>query len=305
MKVAFIGLGSIAKKHIHALNIINKDISLYAVRHREKASKQNGVINVVFSDLKNLDLDAIIISNPSVFHAQNILELVELDTPIMVEKPICVSMDQLKQLDEISRHSAPLIYTACNLRFHPLITFLKAYLQREKPKIFEVSAYCGSYLPSWRENADYENTYSAKANMGGGVHLDLIHEFDYLSFLFGKPNKVEKFYAKRSDLKIDSIDYAHYRIDFENFTATNTLNYFRRDSKRTLEIVTENDTILLDFINGNIKLLMEDKTLFEVDKNAMFLSYVNQMNYFLSLFENKQEPMNTLDESIDIIRHIL
>ena len=259
MKVAFIGLGSIAKKHIHALNIINKDISLYAVRHREKASKQDGVKNIVFSDLKILDLDAIIISNPSVFHAQNILELVELDTPIMVEKPICVSMDQLKQLDEISRHSAPLIYTACNLRFHPLITFLKAYLQREKPKIFEVSAYCGSYLPSWRENADYENTYSAKANMGGGVHLDLIHEFDYLIFLFGKPNKVEKFYAKRSDLKIDSIDYAHYRIDFENFTAINTLNYFRRDSKRTLEIVAENDTILLDFISGKICSLKEGK----------------------------------------------
>ena len=305
MKIAFIGLGSIAKKHIHALNIINKEISMYAVRHTEKASKRDGIKNIVFSDLKNLDLDAIIISNPSVFHAQNILELVELDTPIMVEKPICVSMDQLKQLDELSKHSTPLIYTACNMRFHPLITFFKAYLQREKPKILEVSAYCGSYLPSWRENADYENTYSAKANMGGGVHLDLIHEFDYLSFLFGKPSKVEKFYTRRSNLKIDSIDYAHYCIDFENFTATNTLNYFRRDSKRILEVVAEDDTILLDFISGNISSLGEGKTLLEVDENAMTSSYVNQMNYFLSLIDNKQEPMNTLDESLDIIRYIL
>ena len=39
MKVAFIGLGSIAKKHINALNIINKDISLYAVRHGKLLNK--------------------------------------------------------------------------------------------------------------------------------------------------------------------------------------------------------------------------------------------------------------------------
>ena len=37
----------------------------------------------------------------------------------------------------------------------------------------------------------------------------------------------------------------------------------------------------------------------------MTSSYVNQMNYFLSLFDNKQEPMNRLDESLDIIRYLL
>ena len=46
---------------------------------------------------------------------------------------------------------------------------------------------CSSYLPNG-ENADYV-IYSSK-RMGGGVSLDLIHEIDYILYLFGKPEKI-------------------------------------------------------------------------------------------------------------------
>ena len=305
MKIAFIGLGSIARKHIAALKQIDNNAIIHAVRHQKGSSEKDGIKNIAFSDLKNINLDAIIITNPSVFHAQNIIDLVDLGVPLMVEKPICVSNDQWSKLNELSTRNTPLIYTACNLRFHPLIKFLKDYLKRKKPTIYEVSAYCGSYLPLWRENVNYADLYSAKSNMGGGVHLDLIHEIDYLNFLFGQPRNTEKFYAKRSNLKIDSIDYAHYHLDFNDFSAAITLNYFRRDSKRTLEIVTDQDTIKLDFIKGNIASLEQKEILLDVEENAMEQSYLNQMNYFLSLIKHKEKPMNTLIESLDIIQYVL
>ena len=305
MKIAFIGLGSIARKHIAALKQLDKTAIIFAVRHQETPSEKEGINTITFSALSTLDLDAIIITNPSVYHTQNILDLVHLRIPIMVEKPLCISNGQRKKLQQLNTQDLPIIYTACNLRFHPLIQYLKAYLNENTLTIFEVNAYCGSYLPSWRPDSDYRSSYSAQEAMGGGVHLDLMHELDYLHFLFGKPKAVEKVHKKYSTLDLDSVDYAHYWLDFKDFSATITLNYFRRDSKRTLEIVTDQGTIELDFISGTITLLAQKEILYEVGSNAMEQSYINQINYFLSLINHKEKPMNTLIESLDIIQHVL
>lgn len=305
MRIAFIGLGSIAQKHITAIKKIDVNAILFAVRHNDNGPVFKGIQNVPLASLANLNLDAIILSNPSVYHEQFIIDLVPLGIPLMVEKPICVSQDQWESLDRLSNEKLPLIYTACNLRFHPLIEFLKNYLEEKPELIYEVTAYCGSYLPSWRPQVDYQHSYSAKSSMGGGVQFDLIHEIDYINYLFGQPLALEKQYRRLSHLEIDSYDYAQYTATYQKFSASVTLNYFRRDAKRTLEIVRKNDTLLLNFINGDCINLMTGQTLLNIDKEGLSLSYLNQMKYFLSAAKNKKHPMNSLEESLSIIKHIL
>ena len=305
MRIAFIGLGSIAQKHITAIKKIDANAILFAVRHNTNAPSVKGIKNIPFASLASLNLDAIILSNPSVYHEQFIIDLVPLGIPLMVEKPICVSQEQWESLGRLNKEKLPPIYTACNLRFHPLIVFLKNYLKEKPEQIYEVTAYCGSYLPSWRPHLDYQDSYSAKSSMGGGVQFDLIHEIDYLNYLFGEPLALEKQYRRVSHLEIDSCDYAHYSATYQKFSANVTLNYFRRDAKRTLEIVRENDTLLLDFINGNCINLITGQTLLNIDKEGLSLSYLNQMKYFLSAAKNKKFPMNSLEESLRIIKHIL
>lgn len=305
MRIAFIGLGSIAQKHITAINEIDANATLFAVRHNDNAPKVIGVENVSLASLASLNLDAIILSNPSIYHEQFIIDLVPLGVALMVEKPICISQEQWKSLNRLSNDKLPIIYTACNLRFHPLIEFLKNHLEDKPEQIYEVTAYCGSYLPSWRPKVDYQASYSAKSSMGGGVQFDLIHEIDYINYLFGEPLALEKQYRRVSHLKIDTCDYAHYIATYHKFSAIITLNYFRRDAKRTLEIVRENDTLLLDFINGNCINLKTGQTLLNIDKEGLSLSYLNQMKYFLSAAKSKKQPMNSLEESLRIIQPIL
>tara|TARA_B100001175_G_C19515106_1_gene646933 strand:- start:21312 stop:22229 length:918 start_codon:yes stop_codon:yes gene_type:complete len=305
MRIAFIGLGSIAQKHIAAIREIDDNAILFAVRHKENTPEVKGIENIPFNSLASQKLDAIILSNPSVYHQKSIIDLAPLGIPLMVEKPICISLDQWSALDQLAKKNPPPIYIACNLRFHPLIQFLQRYLQEQPEVIYEVTSYCGSYLPAWRPELNYTDSYSAKSSMGGGVQFDLIHELDYLTYLLGEPLEIEKQYRRISNLLIDSYDYAHYLATYQEFSASITLNYFRKDSKRTLEIVRENDTLLLNFIKGNIINLNTDKTLISIDKEGLYLSYLNQMKYFLHTIKTKNNLMNSLDESLRIIKTIL
>ena len=50
---------------------------------------------------------------------------------------------------------------------------------------------------NWRPKQDYHTSYSAYKNKGGGVLLDLSHELDYATWIFGslKPqySQIKKF----------------------------------------------------------------------------------------------------------------
>ena len=87
--------------------------------------------------------------------------------------------------------NSPLIYNACNLRFHPLIVFFKDFIKNKTSKINEVNVYCGSYLPNWRKDGiTAVTTVQIKSSVE--VDLDLIHEIDYVVYLFGFPKRIEK-----------------------------------------------------------------------------------------------------------------
>lgn len=305
MKVLIVGLGSIAQKHIHVLLELIPDIELYALRSSKNVSKQEGIINLFSrTELNQYDFHFILVSNPSMMHLQSIKDLTALNTPMMVEKPLFVNLGQVQDFEqEVLSNS--FIYVACNFRFHPLINYIKQYLKEKPSKINEVTSYCGSYLPNWRPNQDYRTVYSSRKDLGGGVHLDLIHEPDYLIYLFGKPKSTISKHRKVSNLEIDTYDSSNYLFQYNDFQVHIGLNYFRRDTKRTLEIVREDDTLLVDFVKGELVDLSENKVIFRDLDNSVYFTYKKQMSYFLSCIEENKVPMNSAKEAIEILKCIL
>ena len=55
-----------------------------------------------------------------------------------------------------------------------------------------------------------------------------------------------------SSLEINAVDYANYTLEYPGFTASVVLNYFRRDYKRTLEIVADDTTWTVDLAAGTV-----------------------------------------------------
>lgn len=299
MNILIIGLGSIAKKHIIAIRNIDKNAKIYALRSNKTSIQENGVINIYSYKEINDKLDFCIISNPTSSHYNTIKETIELNIPLFIEKPSLMNLDNSKELITKINNKNILTYVALNLRFHPVIKFLKNYLQDKR--VIEANIYCGSYLPDWRPNIDYTKNYSANAEMGGGVHLDLIHEIDYSIYLFGKPNKTFSIKKKISDLKINSFDLATYNLLYNNKIVNIILNYYRKTPKREIEIVLENEIIKANLLTNTI-INSNGDVLFS-QKIDITYTYKEQIKYFYNLIENKKDKsFSSFQDSLDTLK---
>ena len=95
--------------------------------------------------------------------------------------------------------------------------------------VFGPGACARPTCPDWRPGVDYRTVYSAHKDMGGGVTIDLIHEWDYLVELFGKPEKMYNFKGTYSHLEIDSDDLSVYIARYPTLLCEVHLDYFGRD----------------------------------------------------------------------------
>lgn len=297
MNVLIVGLGSIARKHITALRTLKIDSKIYALRSNLNAVTEEGVENIYDLDNGNVVFDFAIISNPTYLHYEFIEKLGKMNIPLFIEKPALCSLENIDKLLHIINGKQLITYVACNLRFHPCITFLKNKIDVENIRINEVNVYCGSYLPDWRQGIDFKLNYSAIPAMGGGVHLDLFHELDYTTWLFGQPKKSQSMVRSNSSLEIEAFDYANYILEYKDFTTSIILNYYRRKPKREIEIIFENDTWTIDLIKNQIK-NDKDNFLFKEANYNVRETYVLQLEYFIKCLKNNQIPMNSFGDSL-------
>lgn len=300
MKVLIVGLGSIGKKHIAALRIIDPGVEIFALRHSANAQQFDNIKNIYRIDhIAVSNFDFAIVANPTAEHKKTINELIRFQMPLFIEKPLHASLDILPLVEMINSLGI-ITYVACNLRFLDSLKYLKALLgKQDYGQLNEVNVYCGSFLPNWRPETDFRKTYSAIPALGGGVHIDLIHELDYVYWMFGQPVKVRKSFKNSSSLKIDAVDYANYLFEYDHFCVNVVLNYFRKDTKRTFELVFENETLLVDLLKNQI--YSNSGTIYSSDK-LIADSYLEQMKYFIHCVSNRQTTMNSIGDAYNVLK---
>ena len=298
MNILIVGLGSIAKKHIIALRGKVNGVKFYALRSSESASNYEDIVNIwSISELIAVKIDFAIISNPTSQHVSTIKYLLVLNCPLFIEKPLSDSLELYDLLSEVEKNGV-MTYVACNIRFLDSIRFIKEEICNGNKRLNEVNVYCGSYLPEWR-SGNFRDYYSTKPELGGGVHLDLIHELDYVYWLFGHPIRISKSLTNNSSIDVNAFDYANYQLTYKNFSASVILNYYRRDSKRTLELVFEDATWQVDLRQNSV--VSDGRILFE-SKQTITETYIDQMNYFIEILKNKKSSFNSIEDSYKVLK---
>jgi len=256
MKVCFIGVGSIAKRHIENLQDIasERDINLQIDAVRRNTAEKMPKIDFVYGSVNELsnDYDAIFITNPTEFHVETLVETRGKSKNFFIEKPL-ISAKKISTVSEFKEDKDSLYYVACPLRYTNVIQYMKNFV--EKHQIIGARCISSSYLPEWRQGIDYRDTYSAHKDLGGGVSVDLIHEWDYLKYLFGEPQDVIYRSGKKSNLEMDCEDTALYIAEYEDKFVELHLDYFGRKTIREVMLFTPDDTVLGDLVNSKVSFM--------------------------------------------------
>jgi len=286
--IAFVGLGSIGTRHLNNVRAFLESrgdtytIDLY--RHKLQDRLPDGVhAQYRYGDAlaDELQYDIIFITNPTSLHEDAIRKFIGHAKAFFIEKPIFgntyVSDELLSQLDAVPN------YVACPLRYNPVLQYVNKYgLCKDA---IAVRAICSSYLPEWRPNTDYRQCYSAHREMGGGVGIDLIHEWDYLTWLLGMPEECYSIQTKMSNLEIDSDDIAIYIAKTQNTSIEVHLDYFGRKPIRKLEIFLPDDTIVCNILDGSITYLKENKKqTLVVERND---THMKEIVHFFDIVDEK------------------
>jgi len=303
MKVCFVGLGSIGKRHLKNLYFIckqrNVDLEIHALRSSNKELPKE-IADLIDKSMDNEndleEYDIVFITNPTSLHYNAISLLGEKTKNMFIEKPLFESTKY--ELNSLNLKDKGVYYIAAPMRYTNVLMKLKEIIKYEN--VYSIRCICSSYLPNWRKNVDYRDIYSASRKLGGGISLDCIHEWDYIVDLFGFPEEVFEIIGKYSHLEIDSDDIAVYIGRYQDKVVELHLDYIGRESKREIELYTKNGTIIGDFINNEIRFTDGRDTIkFENDDDDI---YIRELNKFLSMIFEETKNDNDIKHAYDVLK---
>ena len=267
-KIAFVGLGSIATRHLKNVHAYlasqggSCEVDLYrSSLGRPLADELQPLVSNTYLYADELpaerQYDVVFVTNPTSMHYETVERFAAHTKSFFIEKPVFDSTEVDEKIFEAIKNIPS--YVACPLHYNAVLQYVKHNVNPDE--VICARAISSSYLPDWRLGQDYRKTYSAHKDLGGGVSIDLIHEWDYLTWLFGMPTEYHSMINKVSNLEIDSDDLAiyigkNYKTSFELH-----LDYFGRQTQRTLDLFTVDDTIHCDLIAVTVTYLKKGETI--------------------------------------------
>lgn len=302
MKVCFVGAGSIGKRHIKNFACVCQEneqefeIHLYRTSNKKLGDDVEKYVKKTILTYEELDefYDAVFITNPTHKHYDTIISFYNKTNYFFVEKPVFdTTENDIASLLGLQKH----YYVACPLRYTNVLLEAKKILDNEK--VLSARAISSSYLPNWRLGVDYRETYSAHKEQGGGVRIDLIHEWDYLISLFGNPQSIYSLSGKYSDLEIDSEDLAIYIAKYDDKLVELHLDYFGRKTRRSLEVRTNDHEYIFDIAGTKI---FCDGSLIKTYNEDANEKYMNEMSFFYDMICGKKKTTNDLKTAVETMK---
>jgi myo-inositol 2-dehydrogenase / D-chiro-inositol 1-dehydrogenase len=188
VKVGIVGAGFVADIHYAAFEGWVPEAEVAAVASPHNAAnfaKERGISNA-YHDWKemyaNKDIDVVVIGIPNDLHCQAVLDAAAAGKHIIIEKPLCVTLEEADQMIEACEKAGVLLMYAEELLFAPKYVRAKTLIDEGaigEPFLAKQSEeHPGPHMPWF---------WDVKRS-GGGVMLDMgCHSIEYTRWVLGKP----------------------------------------------------------------------------------------------------------------------
>ena len=184
-------------------------------------------------------------------HVSDAVEAMKSGMDVLVEKPLATDAAEARRLQSAVPALGRRAFVGCVLRFSESLNSFRSLLPLIGA-LHSVRVECQSYLPEWRPNRPYKESYSARAHEGG-VLRDLIHEIDYSCWMFGWPEHVQAYLDDGSRLGISSETQAHLIWKSPaGVLVSICLDYLTRPARRRVTAFGEIGTLEWDGVQQRI-----------------------------------------------------
>lgn len=332
INVGVIGTGSISAMHLQSYQK-HANANLLAVcdlneERAQRAAEKYGATKV-FTDYNELladpEIDAVSICTCNNTHAEISIAALNAGKHVLVEKPLCRTVEEALQVQEAVKSSGKLLQVGFVRRYDPNAQMLREFADKgEFGDIYFAKA------SSVRRLGNPGGWFSDIERSGGGPLIDIgVHVIDLCWYMMGRPKPVSvsantyrklgnrsnvrnlSFYkAADYDAEKNTVeDMANAMIRFENGASLLVDVSFTLHSKENLQsvklygdkggfeidpevvIVTEkHDTII------NIQPQTDNKGF---DFNAAFQS---EVDHFISSIENGTSPLSPVEDGVEIMK---
>lgn len=302
IRALVVGLGSMGRRHLANLRKLLPQADITVLRHQRHSESCAEDADRTIHDLEDalrLRPDLAIVATPAPFHLQAASALAEQGVHLLVEKPLSDSLVGIDELIETCRGNESVLLVGYNLRYYRPLTILQEAIDDGRVgRVLSLRAEVGQYLPAWRQGRDYRQGVSARAELGGGVLLELSHELDYARWLLGEVALVSAQTGCLSGLEIDVEDVAELTLRFENQAIGNLhLNMFQQPTTRGCRIIGTGGTLAwdgcthaVDYFDATSETWQSLLPAEEFDRNSMF---VDELEHFFQCIDGSATPRVT------------
>jgi predicted dehydrogenase len=316
INVAVIGFGFMGITH--AINIQrNKKLNLRAIVTRDvksipsRLNKQVGnfsggkidvdsilqvpVYGCLRECLKHEKIDAVHICVHTDLHYEIAKEAIENGLHVLLEKPICLHIEEGKLLIAFANQQKVKLMVAHVVRFMPAYLKLKEWIDSKEfgsLKFISLTRFTG--LPTWGQWKEKQEQFGSS----GGALFDLvIHDIDFLNYILGPPERIESncfpgslsmhdyiiayWYYQGITVKVEGGNTFHSSFPFQ-------AGYMAR---------FENASVVYTSINPEFIQVCTNEKVTQISTGDANEGFYNEIDYFASCIENDTEPLMCPPES--------
>jgi len=165
--------------------------------------------------LKIKELDIVTVATPSGLHAEPTIAAAKAGKHVICEKPLDITLERIDAMIEAHKKSGTVLGGVFPLRFNDAVEPLKEAINSGR---FGTITYAGAYVPWWRTDEYYKNTWRGtwKLDGGGALMNQSIHQIDMLCHLMPPIESIQAYTGRPGHPQIETEDTAVAVLRFTN-----------------------------------------------------------------------------------------